>query len=82
MMTPGAKLVIKSPEQGAATTVWAAVGKQWEGRGGKFLEDCQVSEPFGETRLGPLDPGHAPHAYDGEAARKLWDVSVKLVGQD
>lgn len=28
---------MKSPEQGAATTVLAAVGKEWEGVGGKYL---------------------------------------------
>ena len=32
MMTPGAQLVLKSPEQGAATTVWAVTGKHWEGQ--------------------------------------------------
>jgi NAD(P)-dependent dehydrogenase (short-subunit alcohol dehydrogenase family) len=26
----------KSPEQGAATTVWAAVSPQWEGKGGRY----------------------------------------------
>lgn len=30
----------KSPEQGAATTVFAAANKEWEGRGGKYLADC------------------------------------------
>ncbi|OOF90571.1 hypothetical protein ASPCADRAFT_510744 [Aspergillus carbonarius ITEM 5010] len=32
----------KSPEQGAATTVWAAVSTQLEGLGGKYLEDCAI----------------------------------------
>ena len=27
-----------------------------------------------------LESGHAPHAYDEETAKKLWDLSVKLVG--
>ncbi|KAH7187499.1 hypothetical protein BKA60DRAFT_643672 [Fusarium oxysporum] len=35
----------KSPEQGAATTVWAAIGKQWEGRGGKYLAECAEADP-------------------------------------
>ncbi|KUJ06450.1 NAD(P)-binding protein [Mollisia scopiformis] len=38
---PEALHIWKSPEQGAATTVWAAVGKEWEGRGGRYLEDSQ-----------------------------------------
>jgi NAD(P)-dependent dehydrogenase (short-subunit alcohol dehydrogenase family) len=28
--------ICKSPEQGAATTVWAAVSPQWEGKGGRY----------------------------------------------
>ena len=46
VVTPAMLSAKKSPEQGAATTIWAAVGKQWEGKGGKFLEDCSVSEHF------------------------------------
>lgn len=82
MMTPGMEKAMKSPEQGAATTVWAAIGKQWEGCGGKYLEDCSISKPFQEGDASPLAPGYAPHAYDVEAARQLWDVSVKLVGRE
>ena len=70
----------KSLEQGAATTVWAAVGAEWEGRGGAYLEDCQEGRPYDEkdTELGA--PGYAAHAYDQAAASRLWDVSLKLVG--
>ena len=54
-------------------------------QGGKYLEDCSVSKPFKENDpsykdRGPLVPGYAPHAYDEQAARQLWDVSAKLVG--
>lgn len=80
MMMPGMEKALKSPEQGAATTVWAAIGKQWEGQGGKYLEDCSVSEPFQPREGIPLTPGYAPHAYDEAAAKQLWDVSVQLVG--
>jgi hypothetical protein len=31
---------VKSTEQGAATTVLAAIGKEYDGRGGLYLEDC------------------------------------------
>lgn len=27
-----------------------------------------------------FQPGYAPHAYDQEAAKKLWEVSNELVG--
>ncbi|KAK6609703.1 oxidoreductase [Botrytis cinerea] len=35
----------KTPKQGAATTVWAAVSKELEGKGGKYLYDCQIASP-------------------------------------
>ncbi|KAF7563686.1 hypothetical protein G7046_g468 [Stylonectria norvegica] len=38
---------LKSPEQGAATTVCAAIGKEWEGQGGKYLLDCAEAERGG-----------------------------------
>ncbi|KAL3134265.1 hypothetical protein ABBQ38_006529 [Trebouxia sp. C0009 RCD-2024] len=76
MLTPELKAKVKSLEQGAATTVWAAIGKHWEGKGGKYLEDCGVSQPFQE---GDVIKGYAPHAYEEEASKKLWDVSLKLV---
>ena len=38
---------MKNVEQGAATTVWAAVANELEGKGGKYLEDCQESMPWG-----------------------------------
>lgn len=76
-LTPEFKKTMKSPEQGAATTVWAAIGREWEGRGGKYLNDCSVACTPQE---GEVNLGYAPHAYDEEAAKKLWDVSTQLVG--
>lgn len=70
---------MKSAEQGAATTVWAAIGKEWEGKGGKYLEDCAISQPC-ENEASALAPGHSPRIYDAEAAKKLWDISDMLVG--
>lgn len=76
---PAVAAKMKSAEQGAATTVWAAVGREWEGRGGKFLEDCQESEPWdGNTEV--LASGHAKHVYDQKSAERLWDESLRLIG--
>jgi len=70
---------MKSPAQGAATSVWAAVENGWEGKGGKFLEDCQVSEPVAKDAwLG--GPGYAEWAYNEENENKLWQASCELVG--
>ncbi|RGP58935.1 alcohol dehydrogenase [Fusarium sporotrichioides] len=70
---------LKSPEQGAATTVWAAIGKQWEGMGGKYLANCDEMGPS-EDESNPFDTGYAKHAFDPEAEGRLWRDSLRLVG--
>lgn len=68
---------IKSLEQGAATTILAALGREWEGKGGKYLEDCRVA------RFEPLIPGSAgvkEYAYDQEKEERLWAVTKDLLG--
>ena len=67
-----------SAPQAAATPVWAAISQEWEGRGGKYLENCSVAEPYveGKTFL----RGHGPHVYNAEGARQLWELSFKAVG--
>lgn len=76
---PRMQQIMKSAEQGAATTVWAAVGKEWEGSGGKFLEDCQISKPKkADEWIG--GPGHAEWIYDAETEKKLWKASCEMVG--
>ncbi|KAH7346014.1 short-chain dehydrogenase/reductase-like protein [Pyrenochaeta sp. MPI-SDFR-AT-0127] len=72
----------KSPEQGAATTIWCATAKQLEGKGGLYCEDCGLAEPAkiidGERRR---DAGYAPWAQGDYAAEEaLWKLSTKLVG--
>lgn len=74
-------LLWKSPEQGAATTVWAAVAKDLEKHGGKYLDDCQIAGPH-DPDTGLLGAGYAPWAYDEVNAAKLWDASMKMVGMD
>jgi NAD(P)-dependent dehydrogenase (short-subunit alcohol dehydrogenase family) len=78
MTRPAIASRMKSAEQGAATTVWAAVGREWEGKGGKFLEECQESQPWdGNTEV--LASGHAPHIHDQQSASRLWDVSLDMI---
>jgi NAD(P)-dependent dehydrogenase (short-subunit alcohol dehydrogenase family) len=74
---------MKSTEQGAATTVWAAVAKVWEEKGGKYLEDCQISKPVPEGYQ-LLHTGYEKWAYDPENETKLWNMSnewVKFEGE-
>lgn len=67
----------KSPAQGAATTMTAAFGKEWEGKGAVYLEDCQEAGPIPEG--GILAVGVAPHAFDSEGEKKLWALSLKML---
>jgi NAD(P)-dependent dehydrogenase (short-subunit alcohol dehydrogenase family) len=75
---PGGKMVWKTPEQGAATSVWAATAPELEGKGGLYLDDCQIAA----ERTSEDDPGgYEPYARDPEAARRLWTVSEEMVGE-
>ncbi|MEV6271775.1 SDR family NAD(P)-dependent oxidoreductase [Kribbella sp. NPDC051936] len=65
----------KSPEQGAATQVWAATSPQLDGIGGVFLEDCEVAEVSTDDT-----PGVRPYAIDPRSAERLWTVSAELTG--
>jgi NAD(P)-dependent dehydrogenase (short-subunit alcohol dehydrogenase family) len=68
---------MKSVEQGAATTVWAATAPGLEGRGGLVLEDCAEALPVGpETH--PWS-GYDASVADPNDARALWDYSVELI---
>lgn len=72
------KVHLKSIAQGAATTVYAAISKDWEGKGGRYLENCAESDPVQEPRT-QISPGYVPHAYDEEKEGKLWLDSLKMV---
>jgi NAD(P)-dependent dehydrogenase (short-subunit alcohol dehydrogenase family) len=69
----------KTPEQGAATQVWAATSPQLDGMGGVYLEDCDIAEPA------PADgarTGVRDWARDPEQAARLWTLSAELTGVD
>ncbi len=69
----------KTPEQGAATQVWAATSPLLADRGGVYLEDCDIAEPA------PADGarrGVKEWASDPEQAARLWELSAELTGVD
>jgi NAD(P)-dependent dehydrogenase (short-subunit alcohol dehydrogenase family) len=70
--------MVKSVEQGASTTVLAAVGKDWEEIGGKYLEDCQETLSVEEKGDAPYF-GYAKHAFDEELEKVLWSDSYAMV---
>lgn len=55
----------KNAEEGAQTTIYCAVAEVLEGQSGLYYSDCAVKTP-------------ASLALNEEAAKKLWDVSVKM----
>ncbi|RFU43587.1 SDR family NAD(P)-dependent oxidoreductase [Actinomadura logoneensis] len=69
----------KTPEQGAATAVWAATSPLLDGLGGLYAQDCDVAEPA--TGDDMLVGGVKPWAVDPDDAARLWDVSADLTGQ-
>lgn len=70
----------KTPEQGAATQVWAATSPRLDGLGGRYCEDCDVAlraEMAGEPFVGVR-----AYAVDPEEAERLWALSAELTGVD
>ncbi len=70
----------KTPEQGAATQVWAATSPQLEGMGGVYCEDCDIAEqvPVDDTNAG----GVREYATNPDQAKRLWALSAELTGVD
>lgn len=66
----------KTPEQGAATSVFAATSSLLDGIGGRYFEDCNqaVRHTGGPERVGVAD-----YALDPDAARRLWELSAAAV---
>ena len=67
----------KTPEQGAATQIWAATSPRLAGMGGLYCEDCDIA-PLAESD----GPGVRRHAIDPEQAARLWALSAELTGVD
>jgi NAD(P)-dependent dehydrogenase (short-subunit alcohol dehydrogenase family) len=66
----------KTVEQGAATTIWAAVSPQLNGKGGVYCEDCDIATMVPADSK--LFSGVRPWAVDEAAAEALWALSEKL----
>jgi NAD(P)-dependent dehydrogenase (short-subunit alcohol dehydrogenase family) len=67
----------KTPSQGAATGLWAATSSALDGKGGLYLEDCDIArtaEPEGSID----DGGVQPYALDSDEAERLWKFSARI----
>src|ERR1700688_2207054 len=74
--TTGVPERFKTVEQGAATTIWAAVSPQLRGKGGVYCEDCDIAQLVPADS--ELNSGVRPWAADEAAAEALWTLSEKL----
>ena len=68
----------KTPEQGAATQVWAATAPKLKGLGGLYCEDCEIAKlasSYTEPFCGVCD-----YAANLDEAQRLWDLTAELTG--
>jgi NAD(P)-dependent dehydrogenase (short-subunit alcohol dehydrogenase family) len=61
------RIFLKSPEQGARTSVYLATSPEVAGVSGRYFAKCRQKRP-------------SAHATDPEAARRLWELSEEMVG--
>jgi NAD(P)-dependent dehydrogenase (short-subunit alcohol dehydrogenase family) len=68
----------KTPDQGAATSVWCAASEQLDGMGGVYCEDVDIARAVPAAFDGPS--GVRPWATSIEQAEHLWAVSETWTG--
>jgi NAD(P)-dependent dehydrogenase (short-subunit alcohol dehydrogenase family) len=68
--------IMKTIEQGASTSVYAALAPDLDNHGGEYLEDCAISKGVNpDTTLW----GMGPHSVDMDGAERLWKLSEQMV---
>ncbi|MFK3979961.1 hypothetical protein ACI2K4_06200 [Micromonospora sp. NPDC050397] len=77
---PGGKVstppeLVKTPEQGAATSVLLATSPLLDGVGGRYFEDCDEAVVLGHR--GKDFSGVAPFVLDPANADRLWETSLR-----
>ena len=69
ILLPIAPYFLKNPTDGAQTSIFCAVDESVANETGKYYSDCKEKTP-------------SKRAQDDEVAKKLWDLSAKLVKLD
>ncbi|WP_438390322.1 oxidoreductase [Caballeronia sp. DA-9] len=69
----------KTPQQGAATSVWCATSPRLDGMGGVYCADCDIARALPGDESAELH-GVRPRATDPIAAGRLWQLSEQLTG--
>jgi NAD(P)-dependent dehydrogenase (short-subunit alcohol dehydrogenase family) len=68
--------MLKTVEQGAATTIWCATSEQLNDKGGVYCQDVDIAEAVPSDSKKPS--GVRPWAIDKDMAERLWNLSEKL----
>ena len=72
----------KTIPQGAATSVWAGFVASADQIGGRYCENCHVSQVVPEDKqLSVMSEGVRAYALDRKTAEALWRKSEELVGE-
>ncbi|MET0309150.1 MAG: SDR family NAD(P)-dependent oxidoreductase [Sphingomonas sp.] len=71
----------KTIPQGAATSVWAGAVAGADEVGGRYCENCHVSEKITDGIITPVSEGVRAYALDPERARALWAKTEEWVGE-
>lgn len=82
---PEVAAMLKTVEQGAATSVWCATSPQLNQVGGVYCEDADIAElDAGNIEHNYSDPssskGVKPYSLDAENAKRLWTLSEEMTG--
>ena len=72
-----AMAMMKTPEQGAATTIWALTSPRLDGKGGVYCEDCDIAQLADENsqRFQHV----RPWACSETGADRLWTMSEAMI---
>lgn len=74
-----AKQGFKTPQQGCATTLWAATSPLLNGKPGVYCEDCDIAAPTDPESPMARFMGVDLHACSDEAAERLWAMSEAML---
>jgi NAD(P)-dependent dehydrogenase (short-subunit alcohol dehydrogenase family) len=67
----------KTVAQGAATSIWAAVAPELGSRGGLYLDNCTIGQPWTVDGV-PPNGYYLPYLLDPDRAERLWRLSEEL----
>ncbi|ANZ39154.1 oxidoreductase [Lentzea guizhouensis] len=73
--------ILKTTQQGAATSVFVATSPLLEGIGGRYFDDCNETRVVDHRDETPPMRGVARFALDPDAAARLWTYSETLLAK-